>query len=85
MKRSYYLVLFDNTLSGGAIHAIQKLLDKEAGRLLAQHDRPTIEGEYGPKKEARKYQVTDKKMFTLKDEVKGIETLFIICNADRIK
>lgn len=84
MKRSYYLIIYDNARAKTACFAMQKLITKEAGQRLLLHEMPTIEGVYGDG-EVRKYRVTEKRLFTVKNDANGVETLFVICDADRIK
>lgn len=85
MKRNYWMVLYDNAqYPFGVSAAIQKPLTKEYGRRLAG-DGTLIMGDYGKDKEHREYRVTEKRMFIIRNEERGFETLFIIVNADRIK
>lgn len=85
MKRNYWMVLYDNDqYPFGVSAAMQKPLTVEHGRRLAG-DGMLIQGDYGKQKEHREYRVTEKRMFVVKNEEKGFETLFIIVNADRLK
>lgn len=76
----YYLIIYDNSFPKGVSAAKPSILNEHEARVLFQEQNPTIER----KKENKKYQVTSKRLFEYKN-TDGSLTLFIICDADRIK
>lgn len=80
MSRTYYLIIYDNAKPKGAINAMPSIIDEETANVLLVDAYPTIER----KKEGMKFQVTQKRLFEYKN-TDGGKTLFIVCDADRIK
>ncbi len=56
------------------------VIDEETANILLVDANPTIER----KKEGKKFQVTQKRLFEYKNP-DGTKTLFIVCDANRIK
>lgn len=79
MAKTYYLVLFDEDHGKGAIHALPSVLDEESAKIMLQDANPTVH-----RKKGGKFQVTEKRIFNYKNP-DGSETLFIVCDAKRLK
>lgn len=79
-NKTYYLVIYDEALSKGANYAMPSVLDKESAEVILQDALPTIDR----KKNGRKYQVTQKRLFNYK-QPDGTEVLFIVCDAVKIE
>lgn len=78
--RTYYMVLYDDSKSKGAINAMPSILDEETARVMLQEANPTVDR----KKGGMKFQVLEKRLFEYKN-VDGSTTLFIIADVKRIK
>ncbi len=80
MSKTYYLVIYDKAQQKTANFAMPSILDKESADVLLQDALPVIDR----KKNGRRYQVTEKRLFNYK-QPDGSEVLFIICDAVRIE
>lgn len=83
MKQSYWMVLYDMKKPRTAQFAIQRLMNKEEGRMMAANDKFLIGFQHN--REWREYRVLEKRMFVIADEQKGTQTLFLICDGERVK
>lgn len=79
-NRTFYLVLYDEAQAKGVSMAMPSILDEETAKVILQDALPTIER----KKDNRKYQVTEKRLFNYKLP-DGNQILFIVCDCKKIK
>lgn len=79
-SRTYYLVLFEAGRTG-VTSALKSILSEQSAELILKDvGRPTITR----KEDGKKYLIMDKKLFEYKN-LDGSITLFIVCNAEKIK
>lgn len=77
--KTYYLVIYDKSLPKGVNFAMPTILSKEDANVLLQDAMPIIDR----KKNGRRYKVTEKRIFNYHNK-DGDETLFIVCDAERV-